>query len=159
MEDESIEGGASEPADGGSNGQGAPDYKALYEQWRDKARKWEKQSKDNKAALDAAPSQEDLDAANAELELLRAEKARAQAVSEVAASTGLPESAVRSLSGATADELRASAEAVMASVQSYPASRDGGEPAPAKPTRDSILGIKDRNKRLDAIASNANLWR
>ena len=88
-------------------GQPEQDYKALYEQTRAESRKWEGRSKANAKELEALrrqPAQdrtvEDrLAALETENAALKAAKARAEMVREVATATGLQESIVASLNG------------------------------------------------------------
>ena len=144
---------------------GEPDYKELYEAERRHSKKWEGIAKAKKALLDGMADPEELAEANKALEAARAEAAalraqaeHASAVTQVAAETGLPEPAVRALRGDTAEELRASAEALRSSTSAYPLTRDQGEQKPSPLTKEAILAIKDRDKRLDAIQRNASLW-
>lgn len=141
------------------------DYKALWEAEKKHSQKWEGIAKANKKDLAGMADPEELAAANRALEEARAEAAalkaqaeHAEAVVQVAAETGLPEAAIRAMRGETAEELRASAEALEAATSAYPLTRDQGEQHPAPLTKEAILAIKDRDKRLDAIQRNANLW-
>ncbi len=157
------QGKPSEPAGGQQPAE--PDYKALWEAEKEFSQKWEARAKANKKALEGMADPEELAAANKALEDARAEAAalkaaaeHAAAVAQVAAETGLPEAAVRAMRGESAEELRASAEALRAATSAYPLTRDQGEQEPAPLTKDAILAIKDRDKRLDAIQRNASLW-
>ena len=138
-----------------------PDYKALWEEARANSRKWEERAKANREALSAAPSAEDYAGAKGEAEQakarvaeLEAQVAYRDAVARVAEETGYAPRVVEALKGSTAEELRASAEALKAHAAAYPVTRDRGEVAPPRPTREAILAIEDRDERERAILSN-----
>lgn len=146
-------------ADGAPEGRGEqqapePDYRALYEQAVEQSRKWERRAKQAGGRV-----QEELDAANAELARLRAEREREEAVAAVAGSSGLPEQAVRALRGDTAEELAASASLLRSGTSAYPLERPAGQVAARPLTRADIEAIEDRDARLDAMEKNAGLWR
>jgi len=89
-----------------------PETPAQEPDWKSLARKWESQSKQNKAALDELTGK--FTAADSErtelatkLQALEAEKERAALVSEVATAEGVPASALR---GNTREELEAHAK-------------------------------------------------
>ena len=110
------------PAETEPQGEGEVDYKALYEKAVTESRKWEKRSKANfeKAQKfdELAQGEESLEDRIAKLEAdkkrLEGEKARAELVSKVAASTGLSESLVASLNGVDEKTLESQAKAVAA---------------------------------------------
>lgn len=106
-------------AQGGEGGQ-EPDYKALYEQLKAESRKWEDRSKQNKAKADKLDElmagndsiEERIAALEAENKAMRDAEARHALVAKVAASTGLSESIVATLSGADEEALTAQAQAI-----------------------------------------------
>lgn len=172
-----MDGQKQEPAQEGLEPSGAegdvqePDYKALYEQAlgeRDElskkyedakrhSRKWEGIAKKSDKTIDervAALEQENAD--------LKASAARARLVKDVAKSTGCPESAVAMLNGETEEALTEQAKALAESISpksSGPTAPEAGViDAPGKPTKESILSIKDAKKRKAAIAANIDLF-
>lgn len=104
-----------------------PDYKALYEQAQADAEKWKAQSRKNESrAKSNAGAAKDLEEANAQLEslsariaaiedensTLKAEAERTALVAKVAATTGVPEPIVASLSAQDEETLSAAATAI-----------------------------------------------
>ena len=149
-----VQAAVAAPAGQGAQVEPEPDYRALYEQAVEQSRKWERRAKQA-----GGKAQEELDAANAELGRLRAEREREEAVAAVARSSGLPEQAVRALRGDTAEELAASAALLGSSTSAYPLERPAGQVAAKPLTRADIEAIEDRDARLDAMEKNADLWR
>lgn len=104
----------------GDEGGQEPDYKALYEQLKAESRKWEDRSKANKAKADKLDElmagnesiEERIAALEAENKAMRDAEARHALVAKVAASTGLSESIVATLSGADEEALTAQAQAI-----------------------------------------------
>lgn len=104
----------------GDEGGQEPDYKALYEQLKAESRKWEDRSKQNKAKADKLDElmagsdsiEERIAALEAENKAMRDAEARRALVAKVAASTGLSESIVATLSGADEEALTAQAQAI-----------------------------------------------
>lgn len=134
------------------------------EHWKSMSRKNERDAKAARAELAAlqesqAKAAADLEAAGARIAELEAERAYAEAVRQVAESTGYPERVVRGLRGDTVEELAASAEVLRGTLSAYPPSRDAGEPRPAGVTREDIEGIKDPVRRVRARAEHIELWR
>ena len=137
--------------------------------WKAQARKNESTMKANKRELDALKAQlqgsksvEDrLTALETENAALKAAKARADLVREVATATGLQESIVASLNGVDADALTAQARAVASiRVGAAPVADEAGrkQKAPAV-SRESVLAIEDKRERRAAIAANPGLFR
>lgn len=137
--------------------------------WKAQARKNESAMKANRKELDALKAQlqgsksvEDrLTALETENAALKAAKARADLVREVATATGLQESIVASLNGTDADALTAQARAVASiRVGAAPVADEAGrkQKAPAV-SRESILAIEDKRERRAAIAANQGLFR
>lgn len=96
------------------------DYKALYEQAISESRKWENRSKAN---AEKAKKYDELESAKKSLEervsdiesrnkALEDEKARASLVKKVAATTGVPESIVSTLSATDEETMTAQATAI-----------------------------------------------
>jgi hypothetical protein len=104
------------------NQQQEPDYKALYEQLKADARKWEDRAKANKQKADkydemAAGSssvEERIAALEAENKAMKDAKAHAELVAKVAAATALPEALVATLSGSDEETLTTQAQAISA---------------------------------------------
>lgn len=102
------------------HGEGGTDYKAMYEQAVKESRKWETRSKENaeKAKkfdeLETAKKtlEERVNAIEAANKALEDEKKRAQLVKAVAASTGVSESIVSTLSATDEESLTAQAKAI-----------------------------------------------
>lgn len=96
--------------------------------------------------------------AEAEAASLRAAAARDAAVREVASATGVDPDVLALVRGDTREELEAAAEVVARSAAAranpYPATADAGGGAALRPSRQSILDIKDPVERVRAIASN-----
>lgn len=99
---------------------GEPDYKALYEKSVAESRKWEERSKANfeKAKLwDEVEEknktvEEKLAALASENKELKAEKARAELVSQIAKATGVDKAIIATLSGSDEETLTAQAKAI-----------------------------------------------
>lgn len=104
----------------GDEGGQEPDYKALYEQLKAESRKWEDRSKQNKAKADKLDElmagnesiEERIAALEAENKAMKDAESRHALVAKVAASTGLSESIVATLSGADEEALTAQAQAI-----------------------------------------------
>jgi hypothetical protein len=139
-----------------------PDYRALWEQAKADARKWEGRAKEaNSKALDEANAR--LADVQAERDALAAEKERREAVERVAGATGVPASVVGSLSGASEEELTRQAEGVrdaMSAVagRAYPQTRDRGETQAKAITADDIRAIKDPHERILMRARHRELF-
>ena len=105
-------------AQGGEGGQ-EPDYKAMYEQLKSEARKWEERAKANKDKADkwdeAAAGSDSIEdriaALESENQAMKDAEARHQLVAKVAAATGLSESLVGSLNGTDEETLTSQAKA------------------------------------------------
>lgn len=128
-----------------------------YEELKAKAAKWDEQSEANKSEF------EKLSEKFAETEKTNAELTkklnRIQWVNEVSKSTGLSSDAVSLLRGDTAEELQASAQALIKSgVSAYGNVPDGGEHNSAPVTKEAILKIKDKRERERAIAQHIDLF-
>lgn len=102
------------------------------------------------------------DAAQGELETLRAQIAHRDLVDKVSAATGVPGSLLK---GDTEDELTASAEAVAAFANAKAASQKPGYPEdkggganPSPLTRDQIESIKDPVERVRTRAQHMDLY-
>lgn len=169
-----VEEAATEPQ---GDAAGAEDWKARYDELLKQTRKHEDRAKANyakaKAYDEAVKRAEEADGklaelaekaagAEAELAALRAERERADAVAEVSKSSGLPAEVLALMRGDTREELEATAEGVkaaMGSVPIYPTVTDAGAAgAGAGMTRERIEAIKDPRERVNAIASNLNLY-
>lgn len=110
-----------------------PDWKAL-------ARKWETQSKSNKAALDELTAKHELTAAEKselaeKLQTYEAEKERATLVSEVAEAAKVPASALR---GNTREELEAHAKVLAELIKPSGPVIPGQELTPDKVTENPL---------------------
>ena len=103
------------------------DWKAKYEAMRAHSREWEKQAKANR---DAATEQEKAvkraEKAEAELQALKAEAARAAVVSSVADDANVPSEVVAMLNGADEEELRKQVARLMKLLPAYPSRTDDG---------------------------------
>lgn len=155
--------GTGEPAKPAEPSEPEKDYKKLYEDTLKHSREWEKRAKANKKALDAALADdttandltEQVDALKAELAQKDIELLRASVASE----TGVP---VSLLVGTTADELKASADAVLEFAKvnrsTYPVDK-GGAAGSTPVSRESIESIKDPLARIRARAEHADLYR
>lgn len=106
--------------DNPAQGNDDTDYKALYEQWKSDARKWEERAKANK---DKAEKWDEMAAGNDSIEdriaalesenqAMKDAEARHQLVAKVAAATGLPESLVGTLNGTDEETLTEQAKAI-----------------------------------------------
>lgn len=137
--------------------------------WKAQARKNESAMKANRKELDALKAQlqgsksveERLAALEDENAALKAAKARADMVREVATATGISESIVSALNGTDADALTAQAQAI-ATMRTSPApmaDEAGRKPSAPKMTKDDIRSIKDKRERRAAIAANLDLYR
>ena len=99
-----------------------PDYKALYEQLKADARKWEDRAKANKQKADKYDEmsagntsvEERIAALEAENKAMKDAAAHAQLVAKVASATALPEALVATLSGSDEETLTAQAQAISA---------------------------------------------
>jgi hypothetical protein len=158
-----VEQPAAEPATGEAKATDTLEF------WKAQARRNETTMKANKRELDALKAQlqgsksvEDrLTALETENAALKAAKARADLVREVATATGLQESIVASLNGVDADALTAQARAVASiRVGAAPVADEAGrkQKAPAV-SRESIMAIDDKRERRAAIAANPGLFR
>lgn len=131
---------------------------ADYEDLKAKAEKYDEAQEAAKSELDKA--REAAEKATAELEAMKADAAHRGLVDKVSSETGIPGNL---LHGDSEDELRASAEALSAFVESRkptPPLDKGGAPAPpGAVTRDSIEKIKDPVARVKARAAHAELYR
>lgn len=146
---------------------------ADLEKWKGYAKTWEKRAKErdreikrlkDAQAEQADPEPEDpikgeLAALKAELDGMKAEKARADLVAKVAAEKGVPASL---LHGEDEDALKASADAISAyvsqQVPGYPTDKGGA--GKAKPmTREAIEKIADPVARVKARAENIELYK
>lgn len=150
--------------------------------WKAEARKWEQRAKENKAAADKLAAYEaeqnekdeaeksDLqraiekaEKASAELEAMKAEKKRADLIKATAKSIGVDEDLLSMMSGNTEDEIESNAQVLKAkldAIPKYPNVHDGGEGGkPARPTKEDILKIKNKNERFKAIKQNADLFK
>lgn len=115
MADENIQ--QTQQGDGAAT---EPDWKAMYEQAAADAEKWKAMSRKNEAKAkgnaDAAEQLADLSerlaAIEAENGALKAQAARTELVSKVAASTGVPEAIVASLAANDEDALTRAATAI-----------------------------------------------
>ena len=103
-------------------------------------------------------AEEALQAAKQERDALQAEKARREMVEKVASEVKLPFAAVSMLQGATAEELKANAEALRASVSMYPVTTDKGTVQPSPITREQIDKIEDREKREAMMLQHLDLY-
>ena len=113
---------------------------------------------DIKAKAAKADSWADYDDVKAERDRLTAEIAHRDLLDKVVAETGIPRGLVH---GDTEEEMRASAQAVAAYVETlkpqHPTDK-GGAASPKPTTRESILAIKDEDARRRAIAENIELF-
>ena len=137
---------------------GEPDYKALYEQWKSEARKWEdraKASKEKADKWDAASGGEDsLEERIAKLEAdklaLEQEKARHALVAKVAEATGISETLVAALNGSDEDALMAQAKAI---AELKPTGAPNVPEAGRFPSNDT--GTKSNAERFGDLIRNA----
>lgn len=116
-----------DPAQAGATHAEPTDAERAQVDWKRECRKWERLAKENKAKADRLNAiekqgktelqraQEEARSANEELERMRADRAHADLVASVSASTGVP---AQLLHGDTEEELAASAAAVSAYVES-----------------------------------------
>ena len=158
-----------------SNGEGGAqgeDWEAKYREALKHSRDWEKKAKANladaKAYRDSQGKQksveERLAALESENEALKASAERAKAVKAASKAAGVPEAIVATLSGSDVDSLTEQANAIAAVMRPK-----GGAPAAAeagkldngspKPTKKSIMGIKDTEERLRQIALHPELFK
>lgn len=155
--------------EGGAQGE---DWEAKYREALKHSREWEKKAKANltdaKAYRDSQTKQKSVEERLAALEsenaALKASAERAKAVKEAAKAAGVPEAIVATLSGEDAEALIEQANAIAAVMKPK-----GGAPAAAeagkldngtpKPTKKSIMGIKDTKERLRQIAMHPELFK
>lgn len=105
-----------------------------------------------------AEARADYDDVKAELEALKAERARAEVVARVAAEAKLPQQVVSMLSGATEEELATQAAALRSAMPAYPVVHDDGEPGKAAVTAEDIRNIRDPRERIRARAAHPELF-
>ncbi|MEE1273097.1 MAG: DUF4355 domain-containing protein [Olegusella sp.] len=130
---------------------------ADYEELKAKAAKWDEKAEQEKSDLDKLT--EKVNQYEKDNEQLTKQLNRIKWVNEVSKSTGLSSDAVSLLRGETAEELQASAQALINSgVSAYGKVPDGGEHNPAPVTKESILQIKDKRERERAIAQHIDLF-
>ena len=103
-------------------------------------------------------AEEALQTAKQERDALQAEKSRREMVEKVAGEVKLPYAAVSMLQGATAEELKANAEALRASMPMYPVTNDNGTVQPSPITREQIDKIEDRDKREAMMLQHLDLY-
>ena len=131
---------------------------ADYADLKAKAEKYDEAQEAAKSELEKA--RDAAGKAQAELDALKAEAQRRDLVDKVSSDTGIP---ANLLHGDSEDELRASAKAVSAFVESRKPAQPldkGGAPAPSGAmTRDAIEKIKDPVARVKAMAAHADLYR
>lgn len=150
----------------------ATDWEAKYREALEQSRKWEARSKANadkakaydaaqkgaeegqKAASDAV---ERAEKAEAELAQLRAEKARAGIVAEVAAEKKVDPALLALMRGETREEVEKAADALSKAVAAapiYPGVPDPGKGAGAKAEPGDFSEIKNPAKRVMARAES-----
>ncbi len=131
---------------------------ADYADLKAKAEKYDEAQEAAKSELEKA--RDAAEKAEAELEAMKADAAHRGLVDKVSSETGIPGNL---LHGDSEEELRASAEALSAFVESrkpQPPLDKGGAPTPSGAvTRDSIEKIKDPVARVKARAAHADLYR
>ena len=141
------------------------------------SRKWEERAKKNKDAAsrvadlegEVDTSKSDLEKLQAqaneameELEKLREEKRRADAVRAIAKSVDVDEEILAMMAGSTEEEIKANADALkerMGTISKFPDVMDSGSNGGSVVTKESIMAIKNKNERFEAIKQNANLFR
>ncbi len=141
--------------------------------WKAEARKWEARAKENRGAAEsqakeaekakkaADEAKAEAEAAKAEAARLKAEKERAGAVREAAKAAGVDAELLGLMAGDGPEAIAANAEVLKAKIAEmsvYPAVHDGGAKAPAAPSREQIMGIKDRGERVRQIAAHPSLF-
>ena len=147
------------------------DWQAKYKEAIAQSRKWEKLArsdhKTNEALgndLDAAKSETEqavarAEAAERELANMKAERARALLVDEIAKETKVPAEILAKMSGDDREAIEANADTLKASFgTSYPKVKDGGESGTPPITRDEIKAIKNPHERRKAMAENLDLY-
>lgn len=150
----------------------AEDWEAKYREAVKHSREWEKKAKANlddaKRFRDSQTKQKSVEERLAALEsenaALKASAERAKAVKAAAKAAGVPEAIVATLSGEDVEALTEQASAIAAVMKPK-----GGAPAAAeagkldngspKPTKQSIMGIKDTKERLLQIAQHPELFK
>ena len=126
----------------GQEGQGGEpepiDYKAKYEAMKSHSREWERKAKENQGAADELEklkaenlselekAQKRAKAAEDEAARLKADRERADAVSQVADEASVPVEFVSMLSGRDADELAVQVKRALEILPAYPAMTDDG---------------------------------
>ena len=149
----------------------ATDWEAKYKEAVAQSRKWEKLARaDHKTNetlgndLDAAKTATEeavarAEAAERELAEMKAERARAQLVDEIAKETKVPAEILSKMSGDDREAIEANADTLKASLgNSYPKVTD--KPAGANPpiTKEEIRAITNPHERRKAMAENLDLY-
>lgn len=146
------------------------DYKAQAEEWKANARKWERLAKANaekakgydSAQASAKTVEERVAVLESENRAYREREERAKLVASVAKTTGVSESVVAVLNGANEKVLTEQVKAVAVAFKpaSAPNVPEAGqmEHGAGKPTKESILAIKDTKERLRQIALHKDLF-
>lgn len=147
---------AAEPQQSEPAAQPETDWKAEADKWKSFARQNEDRAKANAEAAKKLKSIEDRDLSemeklkrdNEELSKRAAEAERARLRSDVALAKGIPADVVNALTGNTADELSAAADALLAwkGVAAEPVSK-----SPAGPKPDKSQGAQPSSKPQDDV--------
>lgn len=114
------------------------------------------------AAQEAAKSDlekavEERDKLRAQLEQLESERTRQQQVAQAAAAHGVDAALLARMAG-DVEENAQFLQQQMAAVPRYPTLQDHGDPKPPTLSKADILGIKDPDARLRAIAANKEIF-
>lgn len=134
----------------GQGGEPEPiDYKAKYEAMKSHSREWERKAKENQGAADELEklkaenlselekAQKRAEAAEDEAARLKADRERADAVSQVADESNVPVEFVSMLSGEDADELAVQVKRALEILPAYPARTDDGGTGGAAKKKDN----------------------
>lgn len=134
----------------GQGGEPEPiDYKAKYEAMKSHSREWERKAKENQGAADELEklkaenlselekAQQRAKAAEDETARLKADRERADAVSQVADEANVPVEFVSMLSGKDADELAGQVKRALEILPAYPARTDDGGTGGAAKKKDN----------------------
>lgn len=155
---------------------GAPTIESLQAELakaKAESRKWEERAKKNKDAASRVADLEgevneyeqfkaEADATKAELEILKEEKRRFEAVRTIAKEKEVDEELLSMMAGNTEEEITANADALLeklGSIPKYPNVLDNGGSTTPVVSKESILAIKNKNERFEAIKQNAQLFR
>ena len=149
MAEEANEGQSGQPE--GTGGESAQtDWEAKYRAAMAHSRDWEKKAKENQGAADELEklkaenlselekAQKRAEAAEDEAARLKADRERADAVSQVADESNVPVEFVSMLSGKDADELAGQVKRILEILPAYPArTDDGGTGGASKKKKDN----------------------